>query len=61
MPIYNYKCVDCNNEIEVIQKISDNKLTHCNICNKETLEKVLTSATFGFKGTGYYCTDFKNK
>lgn len=61
MPIYNYKCLECDNKIEVLQKISDKKITLCNKCNKETMEKTLTSSVLSFKGTGYYCTDFKNK
>jgi len=46
---YTYKCnnEDCevhNLEFEVRQKISDDPLTTCPECGKETLAKVITSA-----------------
>lgn len=60
MPIYSYKCTNCNESKEVLQKINAEPLKICEICGNDTLVKQLTSAVFGFKGTGYYCTDFKN-
>ena len=34
MPIYEYKCDDCGQTFEAIQKISDKKLTNCRLCPK---------------------------
>jgi predicted nucleic acid-binding Zn ribbon protein len=28
MPIYPYVCLECNRELEITQKITDDKLTH---------------------------------
>jgi len=39
MPIYDYKCSDCEHQIEVIQKLSDEPKTLCPNCNKESLIK----------------------
>jgi putative FmdB family regulatory protein len=46
---------------DVMQKISDAKLTACPGCGQETFEKQLSAAGFQFKGNGYYATDFKDK
>ncbi|OUD14174.1 FmdB family zinc ribbon protein [Thioflexithrix psekupsensis] len=61
MPIYEYKCSDCGHELEALQKMSDDPLTHCPACEKEGLVKQMSAAGFHLKGTGWYATDFKNK
>ena len=59
MPIYAYRCTSCGFEKDVMQKISDARLTHCPACNTENFAKQLTAAGFQLKGTGWYATDFK--
>tara|TARA_B100001027_G_C16232389_1_gene315270 strand:+ start:534 stop:758 length:225 start_codon:yes stop_codon:yes gene_type:complete len=61
MPIYEYQCQSCGHQFDVIQKVSDEKLTTCPKCNEKKLKKLVTSAGFKLKGTGWYETDFKNK
>ena len=61
MPIYEYQCQSCGHQFDVIQKISDEKLTICPKCKEKKLKKLVTSAGFKLKGTGWYETDFKNK
>lgn len=60
MPIYQYKCSDCDHCMEALQKISDEPLTVCPQCQAVSLRKQLTAAAFKLKGTGWYETDFKN-
>jgi len=60
MPIYQYKCNDCDHCMEALQKISDEPLTVCPQCEAASLRKQLTAAAFKLKGTGWYETDFKN-
>ncbi|MBL4671745.1 MAG: zinc ribbon domain-containing protein [Arenicella sp.] len=60
MPIYQYKCTDCGQGLEALQKMSDAKLVDCPECNTPTLKKQLTAAVFKLKGTGWYETDSKN-
>mgnify|MGYP001168230880 FL=1 len=60
MPIYEYQCEGCGHQFDIIQKISDEKLTLCEECNQHKLRKLVTSAGFKLKGTGWYETDFKN-
>jgi putative FmdB family regulatory protein len=45
MPIYVYRCSNCNHEFEHNQKFSDPHLKRCPECGKMTLNKVFTPAT----------------
>lgn len=60
MPIYEYQCTACGHQLEALQKVSDPALTHCDACNSENLQKLVSAAGFQLKGTGWYATDFKN-
>lgn len=59
MPIYAYKCEACGHAKDVLQKISDARLTVCPACGAEAFQKQLTSAGFQLKGSGWYVTDFR--
>ncbi len=60
MPIYEYQCQSCGNEVEVIQKVSDDPLKDCPACNKPDLKKKVSAAAFRLSGSGWYETDFKS-
>ena len=59
MPIYDYKCSNCGQEFELIQKVSDKPKTQCPTCEKDTLSKLVSAPSFRLKGGGWYETDFK--
>jgi putative FmdB family regulatory protein len=59
MPIYAYRCEACGFAKDVLQKVSDARLTECLSCGKSTFKKQLTAAGFQLKGTGWYATDFR--
>ena len=59
MPIYEYQCQACGEELEALQKISDEPLKDCPHCGKSTLRKKVSAAAFRLKGGGWYETDFK--
>jgi putative FmdB family regulatory protein len=59
MPIYAYRCTSCGHEKDVMQKMSDARLTTCPECHTENFAKQLTAAGFQLKGSGWYATDFK--
>ena len=59
MPIYAYKCETCGHAKDVLQKISDEPLTHCPACGAATFAKQVTAAGFQLKGSGWYVTDFR--
>lgn len=60
MPIYVYRCENCGSEKELLQKMSDSPLTHCDSCDQDTMVKQVTAAGFELKGTGWYVTDFRD-
>ena len=59
MPIYEYQCQECGEDIEALQKISDEPLIDCPACGKAALKKKVSAAAFRLKGGGWYETDFK--
>jgi len=59
MPIYEYQCLNCNRELEALQKVSDEPLQECPGCGEPALKKKVSAAAFRLKGGGWYETDFK--
>jgi len=59
MPIYAYRCEACGFAKDVLQKMSDDALTVCPSCSKDSFRKQLTAAGFQLKGSGWYVTDFR--
>jgi len=45
--------------LEALQKISDDPLKKCPACEQESLQKLVSAASFRLKGGGWYETDFK--
>ena len=60
MPTYQYRCQQCSNELEVVQKFTDDALTACPACHG-TLRKVYGAVGVVFKGSGFYATDSRAK
>ena len=60
MPLYEYKCKNCNKTFEVLQKINSEPLEKCIHCNGK-VEKLISASSFQLKGSGWYLTDYKNK
>jgi len=60
MPLYEYRCDACEHEFEALQKMSDEALTDCSVCNEATLRKLVSATAFRLKGEGWYETDFKS-
>ena len=60
MPIYEYRCENCNHELEAVQKISEELLRDCPKCGKPALKKRISASGFRLKGGGWYETDFKS-
>jgi len=61
MPIYEYRCDNCGEHLEALQRMSDPALTVCKNCGAEALQKVMSQTSFVLKGTGWYATDYKSK
>ena len=56
MPTYQYRCRDCDEELEVVQAFTDDALTKCPAC-KGSLRKVFAAPGISFKGSGFYKND----
>jgi len=60
MPIYEFRCKKCNDQIEVFQKLSDKPPTRCRKCGGR-MEKQFSRTSVQFKGEGWYVTDYARK
>ncbi|MFZ2653896.1 MAG: zinc ribbon domain-containing protein [Victivallales bacterium] len=62
MPTYEYECKACGKTFEVFQKMSDEPLKTCICCKKKPVRrKIGTGAGIIFKGSGFYCTDYRKE
>lgn len=59
MPLYVYKCKNCEHQFEVRQRFSDDTLTDCPECHGQVY-RVISSVGVVFKGSGFYVTDSRN-
>ena len=60
MPTYQYACTSCGEQLEVVQKFTDDALTVCPACAGR-LRKVFSAVGVVFKGSGFYRTDSRAK
>jgi putative FmdB family regulatory protein len=59
VPTYQYACTECGEQLEAVQKFTDDPLTVCPACNGR-LRKLFNSVGIVFKGSGFYRTDSRN-
>jgi putative FmdB family regulatory protein len=59
VPTYVYACRECDQRLEVVQKMSDEPLKECAACGG-ALRRVLFPPAVVYKGSGFYTTDYKN-
>jgi putative FmdB family regulatory protein len=57
MPIYEYRCLKCERQFELVRKFSDAPLSICPECGGE-LKKLISPTSFVLKGSGWYVTDY---
>lgn len=57
MPIYEYRCQDCNHEFERMQRFSDPPIAVCPTCDG-SVQKLISRSAFHLKGSGWYVTDY---
>jgi putative FmdB family regulatory protein len=56
MPVYSYRCKTCDYQFEVRQRMTDEPLTECPVCQGD-IRRVVNSVGVVFKGKGFYVTD----
>jgi putative FmdB family regulatory protein len=59
VPTYQYACTECGEQLEKVQKFSDDPLTDCPVCDGR-LRKVFSPVGIVFKGSGFYRTDSRS-
>ena len=59
MPVYEYRCRNCNHQFEIQQAFSDDALTVCPEC-EGPLRKVFAPVGITFKGSGFYKNDSRS-
>lgn len=60
MPLYEYKCLQCGQRTEKIEKYDGPRLKKCPKCGGK-VEPMVSSPSFQFKGSGWYVTDYARK
>ena len=61
MPTYEYICDACQHRFETFQSITADPLVKCPQCGKKKLRRLIgTGAAIIFKGSGFYCTDYRS-
>jgi putative FmdB family regulatory protein len=56
VPTYQYVCTECGDQVEAVQKFTDDPLTMHDACGGR-LRKVFSPVGIVFKGSGFYRTD----
>ena len=59
MPTYEYECNRCSHRFEKFQSMTDDPIKVCPVCSGEVRRLIGTGAGIIFKGSGFYCTDYK--
>lgn len=57
MPIYEYRCLACEHQFELMQKFSDPPAQTCDVCSG-AVQKLISRSAFHLKGSGWYVTDY---
>lgn len=57
MPLYEYKCKQCDHRFEKIQSFSAPDEKACPRCGGE-VERLISAPAIQFKGSGFYLTDY---
>lgn len=60
MPIYEYRCDECSEVFEAIQRVADEPLDSCRRCGGPA-KRIVSSPAIHFVGTGWYVTDYARK
>ncbi len=61
MPTYEYECQSCGKRFERFQSITEEPIKECPVCDKKVKRLIGAGAGFLFKGSGFYCTDYRSQ
>ncbi|MCJ7670405.1 MAG: zinc ribbon domain-containing protein [Dehalococcoidia bacterium] len=60
MPIYQYRCLNCNLQFELKQSFNDKPIADCPSCHG-IARRIFSSVPILFKGPGFYVTDSREE
>ncbi|MBM3319127.1 MAG: zinc ribbon domain-containing protein [Candidatus Eisenbacteria bacterium] len=60
MPTYEYECERCGHRFERFQSITEKPVKRCPECRGKVKRVLSGGAGFLFKGSGFYCTDYRS-
>ncbi|HOX07632.1 MAG TPA: zinc ribbon domain-containing protein [Planctomycetota bacterium] len=60
MPTYEYRCKTCQHTFEQFQSITAKPVRRCPECGKGVERLIGTGAGIIFRGSGFYCTDYRS-
>lgn len=59
MPNYDYQCMQCGYQEEILQKILDAPLNTCPQCQASSFKRKFGRGIgLQFQGSGFYCTEY---
>jgi putative FmdB family regulatory protein len=58
---YEYRCKSCKHTFERLQPITAKPIRRCPKCGKAVERLIGTGAGIIFKGSGFYCTDYRSE
>ena len=61
MPIYAFRCDQCDHAFDRLQKLSDPDPETCPSCGAAAVRREVTAPAFRLAGAGWYETDFKKE
>lgn len=53
MPLYEYRCSECNFEIEMLQSMSAAAPKCCECTSTKDMRKLISATSFALKGSGW--------
>jgi putative FmdB family regulatory protein len=59
MPTYEYACEKCKHRFERLQSIREPAVKRCPVCRGRVRRLISGGAGLLFKGSGFYCTDYR--
>ena len=61
MPTYEYKCRDCGEKFDEIQKMTDLPVSKCPSCGGPVDRIISGGSGMLFKGKGFHVTDYRSE
>ena len=60
MPIYEYRCSDCEHTFEKLQQLSDPDPEECPGCGSGEVGRLISRSSFQLKGGGWFADGYES-